>query len=277
MVVVTDLDATLLTSEYSWKEAESAVSRLQYLNFPLVFNSSKTAAEMKDLSEEMRNFSPMIAENGGAIAIPSTWPKQPQSRPLEYGITVHGIPRTKICKIAHELRVREGFQFEGFSDWTTEELQSRTGLNAVQARKAKDRAATEPIIWLDSDERWLHFKEELASHGVRVLRGGRFRHLMGNHDKSDGLSWVRELYVQKEPTTKWTIVALGDSQNDLRMIETADIGVVIPSQHGETLAPNGKRIVFAEYPGPKGWAKSINKILDDAMKDSSSHGEKTSK
>ena len=64
MVVVTDLDATLLTSEYSWKEAESAISRLQHLNFPLVFNSSKTAAEMKDLSEEMRNFSPMIAENG---------------------------------------------------------------------------------------------------------------------------------------------------------------------------------------------------------------------
>ena len=57
LLVVTDLDATLLDTNYEWQEARSAVERLHDLKFPLVFNSSKTISEMRDLSEEMKNFS----------------------------------------------------------------------------------------------------------------------------------------------------------------------------------------------------------------------------
>lgn len=269
LLVVTDLDATLLDANYQWKEAAAVVARLYDLGFPLVFNSSKTIAEMRDLSEEMRNFSPIIAENGGAVAIPKTSePGTAQTLPErpEYDVSVNGISRAEICKIAHGIREREKLSFEGFSDWTVAELQKRTGLALSQAENAHDREATEPIIWLDTEDRWSLFERELSGHGIRILRGGRFRHLMGEHDKADGLRLVRDLYVRAQPETKWTTVALGDSQNDLKMLETADIAVVIPSLHGTVLEPKTARVVVAQHSGPKGWSMSMNEIIDDTLR-----------
>jgi len=269
LLVVTDLDATLLDSNYQWKEAIAVVERLYDLGFPLVFNSSKTIAEMRDLSEEMKNISPMVAENGGAVAIPKNSATETDPRIADrpaYEVSVNGISRAEICKIAHELRERENFSFEGFSDWTVAELQERTGLTLSQAENAREREATEPIIWLDKEDRWSLFEQELSNHGIRILRGGRFRHLMGEHDKADGLRLVRDLYVKAEPETKWTTVALGDSQNDIKMLEAADIAVVIPSLHGTVLEPKTAQVVVAQHLGPKGWSTSMNEIIDDTLR-----------
>ena len=69
-LVVTDLDASLLDHSYSWYEAKPALVRLRDLGLPLVLNSSKTVAEMKDLAMELGLDSPLVVENGGVLAIP---------------------------------------------------------------------------------------------------------------------------------------------------------------------------------------------------------------
>jgi len=56
LLVFTDLDGTLLTHEgYSWQPAAPALERLRQLDIPLILNSSKTAAEIAALREELDN------------------------------------------------------------------------------------------------------------------------------------------------------------------------------------------------------------------------------
>jgi len=262
LLIVTDLDATLLTKDYKWNDAAATILRLQSLGFPIVFNSSKTHLEMMNLSLEMGNLAPIVGENGGTLAIPAGWPQGPE-READYSIEVKGIQRRRICLVAHKLRKQEGYEFEGFSDWSVEELRARTGLSPEQAQHAQTRYSTEPILWTESEARWSEFERSLSAENIRILRGGRFRHLMGQHDKADGLVHVRELYERELPEIRWTTIALGDSPNDLRMLEAADIAVVIPTEHGPILKPKSKNLVVAKSPGPVGWAHSMEKILED--------------
>ena len=266
LLIVTDLDATLLSSDYTWTDALPVIAQLKTHGHALIFNSSKTHMEMVELAIEMDLNTPIIAENGGTIAIPNGWPQEMDAAldtAQDYALQINGIQRSEICSIAHQLRREKSYPFEGFSDWSAEELQSRTGLSLKQAEKAQARMTTEPILWTGSKEDWDEFEQALNGNKIRVLKGGRFLHLMGHHDKADGLLRVKAMYEEAFPENKWTVVALGDSPNDLKMLEVADIAVVIPSEHGPQLAPKNPNTIVSEHPETKGWAKSMKQILDD--------------
>ena len=255
-LVVTDLDSTLLDHSYNYDEAEPALSCLRELELPLVLNSSKTVAEMEDLAIHLRFHSPLVAENGGLLAIPS-------ERTGHYTIQVKGLPRKEILDVAHNLRSQMGYKFEGFADWSDQELAERTGLSITQSKLSHARLATEPISWQDTDPHRLEFADQLSALGIRMLRGGRFWHLMGAPDKADGSASALEYYQKREPDTDWHVIALGDSANDTAMLEAADIAVVIPHADGAHISPKAPRVIHASFPASKGWNAAILLLLDE--------------
>lgn len=267
LLVVTDLDATLLTHEYSWSEAQPALARLAELGFPVVLNSSKTVAEMKALAGEMELTSPIVAENGGLLAVPVAAGLHGSidciNRSGDYYIEINGLSRDIILSISHGLREQEGYDFAGFADWTVEEVAERTGLSLHAASRSKSRFATEPITWNDTSSNLADFTEALAEENVRILRGGRFLHLMGPADKADGSAAALKLYQQREPDVNWVVVALGDSANDQAMLEAAEIAVVIPHADGSHITPKAPRVVHAPFTASKGWNAAIMTILDE--------------
>jgi len=256
LLVVTDLDATFLDHSYSWAEAKPAVARLRERGVPLVLNSSKTVAEMEDLAKELDLDSPIVAENGGLLAVRN-------ERPGDYSVQIDGLPRIDILSAAHELRRQIGYHFEGFADWSDQELAERTGLSIPQAQRSRSRFATEPITWDDSELLRLAFARQLSGKGIRMLRGGRFWHLMGSADKADGSAAALKYYQNREPEIDWIVVALGDSANDTTMLEAADIAVVIPHADGPHISPNAPRVVHAPFPASKGWNAAILSLLDE--------------
>ena len=256
LLFITDLDASFLNHDYSWSEAEPAIARLKELGFPLVLNSSKTVAEMEALAKQLELDSPIVAENGGLLAIRG-------ERPGDYKIQNTGISRTEILKAAHALRSQVGYRFEGFADWSDLEVAERTGLSIQAAQRAHARSATEPLVWNDTEPNRSTFMEELSGQGIRMLRGGRFWHLMGTVDKADGLRSALEFYREKEPDTDWTVVALGDSANDLKMLEAADVAVVLPHADGPHIFPEAPRVMIAPEPVSKGWNAAILTILNE--------------
>ena len=159
---------------------------------------------------------------------------------------------------AHE----RGYRFAGFADWNAAEVAERTGLTQDAAAKAGRRLGTEPIVWEDSEARWDEFAADLATHGVRTVRGGRFIHLMGEVDKSDGLGAVLDLYRGAEPGESWRTVALGDSENDLAMLRAADTAIVVPRVDGSVLSDLPPGALVAPHPGPAGWAAAMSELLD---------------
>jgi mannosyl-3-phosphoglycerate phosphatase len=266
LLVVTDLDATLLTHDYSWSDAEPALTRMAEIGFPVVLNSSKTVAEMRTLAQELNLDSPIVAENGGLLAVPVDSGHLDSKDRVnlfgDYCIEINGLSRDVILSMAHGLREQEGYSFEGFADWTIAEVAERTGLDLAAARRSKSRFATEPILWNDTPSNLSQFSATLATEGIRILQGGRFLHLMGPADKANGLVAALKFYQQHEPHVNWVVVALGDSANDTVMLEAADIAVVIPHEDGPRITPNAPRVVHAPFTASKGWNVALLELLE---------------
>ena len=260
-LVSTDLDASLLDESYSWAAAEPALKKLAEAKAGLVLNSSKTVSEMKVLAGELMtalggDAPVLVAENGGALAIPN--------EAGGYQIHCLGRSRNEILSIAHQLRVENGYDFTGFADMETGEVVKLTGLSHGAALLAMDRQSTEPILWNDSAECWAAFSAALEKEGIRAVRGGRFIHLMGPTDKADGMAAALNYFQTLETSTPWTVVALGDSPNDVGMLNAADIAVAIPNPaHEEQLKPSAIRCVFPEQSGPAGWNEAVLTIFED--------------
>lgn len=260
-LVSTDLDATLLDETYSWEAARPALCALAERNDCLVLNSSKTVAEMLELSKELQSEcglppAPLIAENGCVIARPDAECES------GYRIECLGITREEILRVVHDLRDQFDYQFCGFADTTFSEIAKITGLSIDAAERAMNRQATEPILWNGSSEAWEAFVLALSKHSIRAIRGGRFIHLMGPSDKANGLRAALSDCRTNEPNTLWTTVALGDSPNDLEMLNAADIAVVISNPaHNIELQPKAAQVLHPQSCGPTGWNEAMLSLL----------------
>ena len=262
LLVSTDLDATLLTETYDWSAAIPALKALATCEACLVLNSSKTFAEILQLAQAIRSEcglapSPIVAENGTVIALPDA------SAPDGYRSECLGLDRGTILARARDLREQRGYDFTGFSDMSVPDLVALTGLGESAAKNALNRQATEPILWHSSEDEWLEFSGALATAGIRAVRGGQFIHLMGPSDKADGQRAAKVYCESMAPTESWLVVALGDSPNDLGMLNAADIAVVIQNPtHTIRLEPTAPRCVYPDHYGPVAWNEAMFEILN---------------
>ncbi len=257
LLIFSDLDGTLLDHHsYSWEPALPALDQLKSLSIPLILCTSKTAAEVTKLHAELELDTPCIVENGAAIVI------DPQADDPTRGAFYFGRSYQELTSLVHSIRQEEQFDFTGFSDMSAAEVAAATGLTLENARLAKQRLCSEPLQWQDSTQALERFAHKLARHKLRLLRGGRFYHVLDSGaDKGTALTWLRSWYLEQHPASSWTTVALGDGPNDESMMEAADIAIVIPALSGHAAHPQARKMITAPAPGPAGWNKAILSLL----------------
>ena len=269
-VIATDLDGTLLDHyTYSWTKAATAVDELKSRNIPIIVNTSKTYNEIVEIQHDLDICNPFIVENGSAVYLPMD-NTHDGIDDLEihdnFLLKVLGQYRSKIVEQLYKLRTQYRWQFEGYSDWSVDKLMELTGLARESALASMDRQFSEPIIWQDSDNNLLQFRVQLNKLNLKLLRGGRFFHVLGVTDKGTALSWLMN-YYQKTNLSRPKIIALGDSQNDVDMLGVADIAVLVksPVHSFPELAFTGKKI-YTDLFGPSGWNDAILTIINDTTK-----------
>ncbi|WP_019508157.1 mannosyl-3-phosphoglycerate phosphatase [Pleurocapsa sp. PCC 7319] len=256
-IVVTDLDGTLLDHQtYEFTPALNAIAELSRQEIPIILNSSKTQAEILAIRRELENQEPFICENGGILCLSSD--ESSDSINSQGSTTQYlGVPRHQFLSSLDLIKEKLGLNYQGFAQSSVEDVVSWTGLTASDAHKAMQRQATEPLLWHDSEEALDTFRQELKKLALQCVKGGRFHHVMGLFNKASCFPQLKEYYSQH-----WQkeigIIALGDSPNDLPMLEQADYAVVIPSAKGGNLQPNQSSVFFATQPGPHGWQEGID-------------------
>ena len=65
------------------------------------------------------------------------------------------------------------------SEMTLDQVVALTGLTESEARLARLREGSEPLIWEDDNAMLERLREGLRRDGLRMVRGGRFWHVTG--------------------------------------------------------------------------------------------------
>ena len=264
LVIFSDLDGTLLEFEtYSWHEAAEALGLLVRRRIPLVLCTSKTRSEVEEFRAAFRNCDPFIVENGGAVYVPvRDWNRAVPGgvRIGEYWQIPLGKPYDVLLSAVAEIRKQTGLGLRGFADLEARQVAELTGLSLERARRAKEREFDEPLIVHGNEEQDL-LAAWARKLGLRVSRGGRFWHLHGGADKGRAVKRVVSLYDQELGSV--TTVGIGDSANDLPMLEAVDVPVLVQKPDGtydDRVDLDG--LIRAPAPGPRGWNWSVKWLLD---------------
>ena len=262
-LIFTDLDGTLLDhNTYSAEPADALVHSLHTTGSAHVIPvTSKTQSELALLEREVCfRQSIKVLENGAIVQSPanSVLSRAPEPKTLFLGVS-YGTILEAVRTLPDELRRH----MTGFSDMTVAEVRRQTGLNAVQAERAKDRQATEPFLWSGTNEQLEELKVHVAARGIQLQQGGRFYHLTGTATKMRAMQTIIRAFEENYPHHKIVSIALGDGPNDLQMIETADYGVIMPNPGGASIRSSQESVRVAKAPGPEGWVLAVKDILRD--------------
>jgi mannosyl-3-phosphoglycerate phosphatase len=265
-VFFTDLDGTLLDYyTYSFDDARHSLALLSARRIPLVICSSKTKTEIEYYRDKMDNHHPFISENGGGIFIPKgyfhfdigngEWIVREEG---DYIVIRLGAHYSQLREAIASLK-REGFRIKAFGDMTPEEIAKVTGLEMAEAKMSKMRDFDEPFFFTGNDEEQRKLLDAIRGKGFSCTRG-RFFHLLGNSDKGKAVTILTALY--RKASGNITTVGLGDNPNDLPMLGSVDIAVIV-QKHDGSYDPriDLPRFLRAGGIGPRGWNSVVERIL----------------
>jgi len=265
LIIFTDLDGTLLDHhDYSFSAANEAIAALNHHGIPWILNTSKTLAELKVLRQQLGQQHPVIVENGSGIAIPcgynhAMWQQPDEPLIEEDGFLFKSLGADRAAMLAVLAPLKGQFKFSGFADMSDHELADDCGLSPAEAALARQRQFTEPLRWMDSAAQQQKFMIELNKQGLYTLQGGRFLHVGGSSDKGAAMDWLGNCYQQ---LGRPRCVALGDSGNDIAMLERADIPVIIRSpDHPAPVLQTQHPSMLTEGYGPEGWNQAVLEII----------------
>ncbi|PZV09206.1 MAG: haloacid dehalogenase [Leptolyngbya sp.] len=269
-IIFTDLDGTLLNGEtYAYQAALPTLAKLADQGIPVIPVTSKTRQEVAQLRQDVGLRDPFVVENGSAIYIPTDY----TGFALPPGGDVDGyrvLPlgcnyvtaRAGLKAIAQDL----GRPLKGFGDWTVDQVVQLTGLSPTEAKQAKAREFTEPFMTpknVPTDQ----LREAVEAMGFRVVIGDRFSHLIGGEaGKGRAVHQLVQLYQASGPEAQpITTIGLGNSPNDLDMLENVDHPIVLPSAHGPHPQLADRSWQIAPAPAPEGWAIAVESVLATVM------------
>jgi mannosyl-3-phosphoglycerate phosphatase len=272
LVVFTDLDGTLLDHEtYSFAAAGEALDLLARQGIPLILCSSKTRAEIELIQLDLRLRHPFVSENGGATFLPRgyfTFTLEGAQHVGGYDVVEFGVPYWRLVETLHRVAGKLGISVTGFSDMSGEEVAQDCHLPLTEARLAKLREYDEPFRILNSSPTTRsRLFDSLRKAGLRCTRGGRYYHVTGVADKGAAIRTLRSLY--EKAWSKVKAVGLGDSLNDLSLLQEVDIPIVVRNPAGGAATRLLRKVPTAHLTraaGPRGWNEAILKLVEEKLR-----------
>ncbi len=269
-IIFTDLDGTLLDGfNYSFKKALPYLKILKEKKIPVVFCTCKTQAENEYFQKKLKNNTPFIAENGGAIFIPKNYfsfsfPYSKSSK--NYFIIELSEPYKKLRAVLNKIKKETGFKIKGFGDMSAKEVSEDSGLSLKMAKLAKRKNYNESFILLnnsnkDEAEKEKILFEKIKKAGFNFTHGGRYYNIFGkNAGKGKAVKILAKLFQKEFGEIK--TIGLGDSLNDLSMLKVVDVPILVKNKNGIW----NPKIKFSKLYringiGPEGWVKGIESFV----------------
>jgi mannosyl-3-phosphoglycerate phosphatase len=253
-----DLDGTFLDFDnYGCNESMKGLELLKERSIPLIFISSKTFDEMLIIAKELDLNYPFSFENGAGLAYPSDGRGG-------YNIELEGPGLDGLLRFIPVLENLLVNKLRPITSLSVYELMVITKLSAESALRAKNRKTTLPFIvdgeGLLSDAEVNRINIFLQDHGLTVIKGGRFNHLIpSDSKKGSAVKKIIEFYRHKFKDDILTASA-GDSQSDMPMFESTDFSYIIRRPDGSFIDYEKGNIM--KSPGPAGFSEAVYDFLN---------------
>lgn len=250
--ILTDLDGTLLEPDGSAApEVAEALAWLARRGVPVHAVTSKTPAEIAVLAAALPLAAEAGFENGAGVTLAGG------------GVALQrtAVPLAELAGVARALRHESGAPLRSLLELGDAELAAITGLAGAALAAARDRRATLPLL---VDARWDGALRAAlpAAPRLRAVRGNRFLHLQGEHDKADAADRLLAAVDRRAGA----VVALGDAPNDAGLLALADVAVIVPSAAGPhaELRREVPRARVAPAAHGRGWALAVRDLVGAA-------------
>ena len=264
-LIFTDLDGTLLDHKnYSYGNNKKFISSVINNHNDVIFNTSKTFSESSDLLNELNLTNmPFSTENGALLYFPKNRFKKIKNS-LDYG----RYWKIKIAKLSslnwHKflLKKQKIFKFLIAQDLDSKILKKYTNLdNTIKMLK---REASQIILWQDSLINLKKFKYEVKHEKQGILiQGSRFMQISSVCNKRIAKNLISHVYdIQFHGKYSKNTIALGDSKNDIDMLNSAKYSCLIKNPSGSfpKLRSNKKNIIKSSKFAPDGWSQVLYKL-----------------
>ncbi len=244
-IVFTDLDGTLLEDDGSLSpEAREALDALKRSDVPVIPLTSKTRRELERWLAVLHAGDAGAFENGAGSLFEG-----------ECGILPGAVSARDLRPVFDALRRQTGLPLVSFEEIPDDEMTRLTGLAPRDAAAAREREYDLPFV-APPDASEVLARARLSRPDVQLVRGGRFWHLSGRHDKADAL---RLLLAR---LGGGMTVGLGDAPSDAAFLRIVDRPVLVPGRTGvdAALAAAVPGAATAPAPAGAGWAAAVRSL-----------------
>ncbi|MEC8270267.1 MAG: HAD hydrolase family protein [Pseudomonadota bacterium] len=260
IMFMTDLDGTLLGHEdFGFRPIRDGLLDLIDSGIKIVPNSSKTRREIDSFCSSLGARLPYVFENGAGIGNTDLMAPMAMRR-------TPGNPRgtslknlKSIWDRSISLALRDECRF--LADMPPHDQSRHLGLRGNALALAMKREYTAPFVFSGNAKAFAELVNEAKTAGLAIKRGGRVCNLSGRHDKAGYNFALRSAY--RDVGSRLCIVGFGDGENDIEMLQQADIACVIPRPGAKAmdLPHPPSRVITASQAAPHGWIEAAMKAL----------------
>jgi mannosyl-3-phosphoglycerate phosphatase len=246
-IAFSDLDGTFLDHHtYSYEKSMPGYNLLQDCGIPLIFVSSKTYAEIEAFCQKIGHGNSFIFENGGGFGH-----FDPESGEFEMELT--GISYSELIEKKDLLERAVGVKTTTLDELAAEDVCELTGLPIDRAKLAKLRNGSLPFIIESGIEIDLDAaNEKLSVDGLFCTRGGRFYHFSSlSSTKGEAVNQ----FITKNSANDVVSMGVGDSPNDIPMLDVVDYPYAVRKSDGTCL--DGRGYFITEGVGPAGFTEAV--------------------
>jgi mannosyl-3-phosphoglycerate phosphatase len=187
---------------------------------------------------------------------------------MELGESVDSIRAKLLC-----IRKKYDINFKGVADFSIEELSNLVSISKEQAKRMAQRNYGETILQIQRNDLSRFFKY-VKAEGMKVIYGGRFFDVTIGTDKGLAVGHLKRLFNNKFHNDV-TFFGIGDSTNDVPMLNQMDIPLLVQRPNGswlnneemkmktgsDSVGIDIARIIKVEGIGPNGWENAVSKII----------------
>ncbi|WAM33406.1 Cof-type HAD-IIB family hydrolase [Caldicellulosiruptor morganii] len=228
-LVATDLDDTLLSKDLKIAEKNlRAIEFLKQKGVILILASGRPYPSVKKIAYDLGNLNPMITYQGALIYDPGT------DRKL-YGFEIQPDDAKKLIKLAKQenihvhIYIDNVWYVEVFNE-KVEYYRNLTGLEPVKVDDLHDfvNKSVTKVLFFDEHQRLKRIKDNLPSEFLKkfnIMFSKPFflEFTDVNASKGNALRFLAGYYNIKREE----VMAIGDGDNDISMIEYAGVGVAV--------------------------------------------------